>query len=94
MIHVVTERDGDFPAKMRTGRFHSTKPFVISTGVTKNRSRNPPTYCVKKPPSGNRESGNRGINRRDAGRRGLAEMSARMPERVYDVGIAEQHLVV
>lgn len=96
LIHVVTEKGRGFsPAKMQPSRFHSTKPFVISTGVTKKQE--PESTDVLAGRSICQvATENPAIVALTAAMLdgcGLAEMSARMPERVYDVGIAEQHLV-
>jgi 1-deoxy-D-xylulose-5-phosphate synthase len=97
LIHCVTQKGrGYAPAKKNPERFHSASPFDVATGesLVKNQR---PTFShvfgktvIK---LGEKDEKVMAITAAMPDGTGLADFGNRFPERLFDVGIAEQHAV-
>lgn len=97
LIHCVTQKGrGYAPAKKNPERFHSASPFDVATGepLVKNQR---PTFSqvfgktvIK---LGEKDEKVMAITAAMPDGTGLADFGDRFPERLFDVGIAEQHAV-
>ena len=97
LIHCVTQKGrGYAPAKKNPERFHSASPFDVATGesLVKNQR---PTFSqvfgktvIK---VGEKDEKVMAITAAMPDGTGLADFGNRFPERLFDVGIAEQHAV-
>jgi len=98
LIHVVTTKGrGYAPAELEASRFHGTGPFDLRTGQNVPRAAGPPTYTevfgdalTELATSDPRVVA---ITAAMMDGTGLSKLARRIPGRVYDVGIAEEHAV-
>lgn len=98
MIQVVTRKGKGFaPAEADATKFHGPGAFDIATGAMKKALGGPPAYsdvvgdalvdiCLRDPDVA-------GITAAMAEGTGLYKLRAKVPDRYFDVGIAEQHAV-
>lgn len=100
VIHVITQKGKGYEAAMRhPEKFHGTGPYVIETGdAILPKPGTPPTYqevfgkaLVK---LCERDSRIVGITAAMPSGTGLKYLEKAMPERYFDVGIAEEHAVI
>lgn len=97
MIHVCTKKGKGYePAERHPSRFHGAEPFVIETGLPKNR-RSKANYTdifstvMRK--LGDRDEKVVAITAAMPDGTGLKRFKNMFPDRFFDVGIAEQHAV-
>ena len=97
LIHVCTKKGKGYePAERHPSRFHGAEPFVIETGLPKNR-RSKANYTdifstvMRK--LGDRDERVVAITAAMPDGTGLKRFKNMFPDRFFDVGIAEQHAV-
>lgn len=97
LIHVCTKKGNGYePAERHPSRFHGAEPFVIETGLPKNR-RSKANYTdifstvMRK--LGDRDEKVVAITAAMPDGTGLKRFKNMFPDRFFDVGIAEQHAV-
>ena len=96
MIHVVTEKGrGYSPAVKHPARFHGTDPFDIETGLPKNSSSVSWTdiFSTVMLKLAKRDERICAVTAAMPDGTGLKRFSNIYPERLFDVGIAEEHAV-
>ncbi len=98
LIHVITEKGkGYAPAECEVTRLHGVTPFDKITGISPKKNGQPPAYtdifgkalveiCKQ-------NTKVVGITAAMSDGTGLIQLHEEMPERFFDVGIAEQHAV-
>ena len=98
LIHVITEKGkGYAPAECEVTRLHGVAPFDKITGISPKKNDQPPAYtdifgkalveiCKQ-------NTKVIGITAAMSDGTGLIQLHEEMPERFFDVGIAEQHAV-
>ncbi len=98
LIHVITEKGkGYAPAECEVTRLHGVAPFDKITGISPKKNGQPPAYtdifgkalveiCKQ-------NTKVVGITAAMSDGTGLIQLHEEMPERFFDVGIAEQHAV-
>jgi 1-deoxy-D-xylulose-5-phosphate synthase len=98
LIHVITEKGkGYAPAEREVTRLHGVTPFDKITGISPKKNGQPPAYtdifgkalveiCKQ-------NTKVVGITAAMSDGTGLIQLHEEMPERFFDVGIAEQHAV-
>ncbi|RJQ33100.1 MAG: 1-deoxy-D-xylulose-5-phosphate synthase [Actinobacteria bacterium] len=96
LLHIYTTKgQGYKPAIEKADKFHGTSPFVISTGKPKKKSK--PTYTTVMGDTLVRLALNNpkivAITAAMPDGCGLTRFAGEIPERFFDVGIAEQHAV-
>lgn len=96
LVHVLTQKGkGYAPAMKHPARFHGAGPFEIETGIPK--SNGAPTYTdifstvMRK--LGDRESNVVAVSAAMIPGTGLKRFGNMFPNRIFDVGIAEEHAV-
>nr|NIO06660.1 1-deoxy-D-xylulose-5-phosphate synthase [Deltaproteobacteria bacterium] len=98
LVHVITQKGKGYePAEKDPIRYHSVTPFHVLTGKPKKAKSPVPTYTeifgrsliklAKENPK------IIGITAAMGSGTGLDKMAKEIPDRVYDVGLAEQHAV-
>ncbi|MDD8016491.1 MAG: 1-deoxy-D-xylulose-5-phosphate synthase [Acidobacteriota bacterium] len=97
LIHCVTRKGrGYAPAQTSPDKFHGAGPFVLSTGKPANDERLPSLSAVfgkTMVKIGSADDKVVAITAAMVQGTGLAEFADKFPERLFDVGIAEQHAV-
>jgi 1-deoxy-D-xylulose-5-phosphate synthase len=98
LVHVVTKKGKGFlPAESMPVTYHGVGPFNIKNGESKSASACAPSYTAVfgKALLGMAEKDPRvvAITAAMAEGTGLSEFSEKLPERFFDVGIAEEHAV-
>lgn len=96
LIHVLTEKGRGYePAMRHPARFHGAAPYEIETGLPKSKGN--PSYTdifstvMRK--FGDRESDVVAVSAAMVPGTGLKRFGNMFPERLFDVGIAEEHAV-
>lgn len=96
LIHVLTEKGRGYePAMRHTARFHGAAPYEIETGLPKSNGN--PSYTdifstvMRK--FGDREPDVVAVSAAMVPGTGLKRFGNMFPERLFDVGIAEEHAV-
>ena len=98
LLHVITQKGKGYePAEKDPVRYHSVTPFHVLTGKPKKAKGDIPTYTevfgqalIAMAKANPRVVG---ITAAMGSGTGLDKMAREMPDRVYDVGLAEQHAV-
>ena len=97
LVHCVTKKGkGYLPAEQNPAKFHGIAPFHPETGVLKKRTQRPSYSKVFGESLKELASENDSIIAITAAMTegtGLTEFAERMPDRLFDVGIAEEHAV-
>jgi len=98
LVHVLTKKGkGYYPAESDPARFHGVGPFHIETGKVYGRGDGPPTYSevFGKTMVRLAEQDDKivAITAAMEDGTGLRGFSTCFPERLFDIGIAEQHAV-
>ncbi|MGB0907244.1 MAG: 1-deoxy-D-xylulose-5-phosphate synthase [Maricaulaceae bacterium] len=98
LVHVVTQKGkGYAPAENSADKYHGVSKFNVVTGVQSKSKPNAPSYTKVFAESlikeAERDDKIVGITAAMPGGTGMKEFGARFPERMFDVGIAEQHAV-
>ena len=97
LIHVMTHKGyGYHPAEEEPEAFHGTPPFYVETGDARQASHGPGFGAVMSEElcaMMDRNSRVCAVSAAMLTGTGLAEAARRRPDRVYDVGIAEEHAV-
>lgn len=97
IVHVTTKKGkGYLPAERHPARFHGTSPFVIETGLPKNKKLKADytdvfSTVIRK--LGERDEKIVAITAAMPDGTGLKRFANQYPERFFDVGIAEGHAV-
>lgn len=97
LVHCVTKKGkGYYPAELQPDKFHGTGPFEIKTGISKNK-KSTATYTDVFAETlldlAEKDEKIVAITAAMASGTGLSAFSKKYPERIYDVGIAEEHAV-
>jgi len=98
LIHVVTQKGkGYTPAEEAADKYHGVAKFNVVTGEQQKSKGGPPSYTgvfahqlIKEAEADERVVG---VTAAMPGGTGLDKFAQRFPERMFDVGIAEQHAV-
>ena len=97
LVHCITKKGkGYLPAEQNPAKFHGIAPFHPETGVLKKRTQRPSYSKVFGESLKELASENDSIIAITAAMTegtGLTEFAERMPDRLFDVGIAEEHAV-
>ncbi len=98
LLHVVTQKGkGYAPAEAAADKYHGVAKFNVVTGEQKKAPPGPPTYTnvFAKALIAEAESDNNivAVTAAMSPGTGLDKFEKRFPERMFDVGIAEQHAV-
>lgn len=97
LVHVLTQKGRGYqPAERHPARFHGTDPFVIETGLpVKKRTKANYTdvFSTVMCKLGERNEKVVAVTAAMADGTGLKRFCNKFPERFFDVGIAEEHLV-
>jgi 1-deoxy-D-xylulose-5-phosphate synthase len=97
LIHCVTQKGRGYPpAQMRPEKFHGAGPFQIATGEPRQREWGPSFSSIFGEAMlkiAGRDGQVLAITAAMGEGTGLHEFSEKLPERFFDVGIAEQHAV-
>jgi 1-deoxy-D-xylulose-5-phosphate synthase len=98
LVHILTKKGkGYAPAEADPIKFHAVTPFHVLTGKAKKEKGPIPTYTEVFGQSLLRIAGENpqvvGITAAMGSGTGLDKLGREIPERIYDVGIAEQHAV-
>lgn len=98
LLHVVTQKGrGYFPAEKDSTKFHGAVPFDIETGEYESKDIHIPSYTqVFGDTLTQLAKNNKKILALTAAMidgTGLVEFSKKFPDRIFDAGIAEQHMV-
>jgi 1-deoxy-D-xylulose-5-phosphate synthase len=96
IIHVVTKKGKGYkPAEDNPGPFHGTAPFIIETGEKKGKKKTSYTSIFGKTIVEIAEQDDKVIAVTAAmlDGTGLVEFAEKFPDRLFDVGIAEQHAI-
>jgi len=98
LVHVMTKKGkGYAPAEEEPIKFHAVTPFHVLTGKAKKEKGPIPTYTEVFGQSLVRIAGQNpkvvGITAAMGSGTGIDRLAREIPERTYDVGIAEQHAV-
>lgn len=96
LVHVLTEKGRGYePAKRHPARFHGTVPFEVDSGLPKTNGK--PSYTdifstvMRK--FGDREPDVVAVSAAMIPGTGLKRFGNMFPDRIFDVGIAEEHAV-
>ena len=96
LVHCVTKKGQGFePAERHPSRFHGTDPFDIETGIPL-KSKNPgytDVFSTVMRKMGDREPDVVAVTAAMAENTGLKRFGNMFPDRIFDVGIAEEHAV-
>ncbi|WP_326908503.1 1-deoxy-D-xylulose-5-phosphate synthase [Sedimentibacter sp. MB31-C6] len=97
LIHVITKKGKGYKfAEYNPDKYHSVSPFDISTGQSLNKS-SLPTYSDvfgrKLCEIAEKNDSTIAITAAMTDGTGLTEFSKKFPNRIFDVGIAEQHAI-
>lgn len=96
LVHVLTEKGrGYAPAVRHPARFHGTAPFEIETGLPKSNGKATYTdiFSTVMRKFGDREKDVVAISAAMVPGTGLKRFGNMFPDRMFDVGIAEEHAV-
>jgi len=97
IVHVTTKKGkGYLPAERHPARFHGTSPFVIETGLPKNKklkANYTDVFSTVIRKLGERDEKIVAITAAMPDGTGLKRFANQFPERFFDVGIAEGHAV-
>ena len=95
VLHVCTQKGNGYePAMRHPARFHGAEPFVIETGVPKNKrlkANYTDVFSTVMRKMGDREPNVVAITAAMPDGTGLKRFRNMFPDRFFDVGIAEQH---
>jgi len=96
LVHVITRKGKGYePAEKEPSKFHGVGPFDIETGVVAKKKNSPLSYTTVFGQTMNKLAGDDervvGITAAMPAGTGMEIMARDFPERVFDVGIAEQH---
>lgn len=97
IVHVMTQKGrGYVPAERHPARFHGTAPFMIDTGLPKNKKEKANytdvfSTVIRK--LGDRDEKIMAVTAAMPDGTGLKRFANQFPERFFDVGIAEAHAV-
>lgn len=98
LVHVVTQKGkGYAPAENSADKYHGVSKFNVVTGVQSKSTPNAPSYTKVYAQSlikqAEKDDKIVGITAAMPGGTGMKEFGEAFPERMFDVGIAEQHAV-
>lgn len=96
LVHVLTEKGrGYAPAVRHPARFHGTAPFEIETGLPKSNGKATYTdiFSTVMRKFGDREKDVVAVSAAMVPGTGLKRFGNMFPDRMFDVGIAEEHAV-
>ena len=96
LIHVLTEKGRGYePAMRHPARFHGAAPYEIETGLPKSNGNPPYTdiFSTVMRKFGDREPDVVAVSAAMVPGTGLKRFGNMFPERLFDVGIAEEHAV-
>src|SRR3954452_23414127 len=98
LVHVVTKKGkGYAPAEAAADKYHGVQKFDVVSGVQAKSEPGPPSYTAvfaqALTAEGARDDKVVAITAAMPSGTGLDKFGARFPERMFDVGIAEQHAV-
>lgn len=96
LVHVLTQKGKGYePAMRHPARFHGTNPFEIETGLPKARGKASYTdiFSTVMRKFGDREPDVVAVSAAMVPGTGLKRFGNMFPERLFDVGIAEEHAV-
>jgi len=98
LVHVVTKKGkGYAPAEAAADKYHGVQKFDVISGVQAKAAAGPPSYTAVFAKAlvaeGERDEKIAAITAAMPSGTGLDKFAERFPERMFDVGIAEQHAV-
>ncbi|MCR5426905.1 MAG: 1-deoxy-D-xylulose-5-phosphate synthase [Lachnospiraceae bacterium] len=97
LVHVITQKGkGYAPAERHPARFHGTSPFEVETGVpktTRNKANWTDIFSTVMFKMGERDPKLVAVTAAMSEGTGLKRFRNKFPDRLFDVGIAEQHAV-
>ena len=96
LVHVVTKKGKGYPpAEAADDKYHGVSAFDVITGAQAKPKTNAPTYTASSPTrlvdAARRDEKVVAITAAMPDGTGLDRMQTVFPDRVFDVGIAEQH---
>ena len=97
LVHVITQKGkGYLPAERHPARFHGTEPFAVETGLPKKKrvkANYTDVFSTVMFKLGGRDERIVALTAAMADGTGLKRFRIKYPERFFDVGIAEEHMV-
>lgn len=97
LVHVLTKKGkGYLPAERHPARFHGAEPFIIESGLPKNKRIDPnytDVFSTVMCKMGERDKDVCAITAAMPDGTGLKRFRSMYPDRFFDVGIAEEHAV-
>ena len=98
LIHVVTEKGRGYkPAEDSSDKYHGVKKFCVATGVQEKKTGGAPSYSSVFGDTliqdAKKDDKIVAVTAAMPGGTGLAKFGQTFPDRLFDVGIAEQHAV-